>query len=65
MLLGIPTVGALGRCLSSISSNPCTSTWGTSPIRNRLLVGSHISPAPRVLVGSWGGGLFLMGEAPL
>jgi hypothetical protein len=31
---------------------------GTSPMRNRLLVGPYSRPMPRVLWRSWGGGRF-------
>ena len=37
---------------------------GTSLTRTRTPLGPYHTPMPRVLRGSWGGGRFLMGEAP-
>ena len=39
--------------------------WGTLLIRNSAPLGTYSRTMPRVLGGSWGGGLFLMGEVPL
>ena len=38
---------------------------GTSLTKKRTPLGPYGRPMPRVLVGSWGGGRFLMGEVPL
>ena len=38
---------------------------GTSLIRNSLPLGPYRRPVPRVLGGAWGGGRFLVSEAPL
>ena len=38
---------------------------GTSLTRKRTPLGPYRRPMPRVRGGSWGGGLYLMGEVPL
>ena len=38
---------------------------GTSPIRNSAPLGPYSRTMPRSLWWSWGGGLYLMSEAPL
>ena len=69
----------LGRCVSFISSNPCTfrvtpvlkhslgrgAYRGTSLARKRTPQGPYRRPVPRVPRGSKGGGRFHMGEVPL
>ena len=55
----------LGRCLLTRQRHGVCQVWGTSLMRNTPLLGPYSRTMPEVIWWSYGGGLFLVSEAPL